>query len=565
MSEVDFVVSKVSEHLRVLETVLLPDRLEIRVQSLSGDIHRDFDSLRRELVPLDYVPILRKEGGGWKVYVLKLGKRRFRGPWLNLVLFIATVLSTWYVGVGLYSSYFGAPRLDRAVLLGGLIYFSLPLMAVLTVHELSHYFAAKHYGVRASLPYFIPAPTIVGTLGAFISLRDPVPNRRALIVIGAAGPIGGFLATIPVAILGSYLNSTIPAAAPPPTGPVIVIGMPLITRILEKFFPVPGLIHPTYYAAWVSFIVTAMNLLPLGQLDGGHIARGLLGEASKYLSWGVFAFLIVLGILYFPGWIIFGILGLALGLRHPPPLDDYMPIEKKHVAVGVAAALLFSVTFVPAPVTMVVPSQQLQVEVPSAVLASPGNLSYVNVVVRNQGIFTFNGTPEVELRGINGTVSLEPEPPYSFPPGEEREFLVGIVPNMTGTGTLRISLLGVEEEIPVFSGVLTDEFGIYFDGSDFEVIELAPGAESAMATGRFEGPPGNYVLVAVPDFGLNVKVYVEGVPVNGTAQLALVGGEKISVELSPSGEPETDHLDVSLALYWNGTMHVSTVSLMLSR
>ncbi len=565
MSEVDFVVSKVSEHLRVLETVLLPDRLEIKVQSLSGDIHADFDALRRELVPLDYIPVLRREGGTWKVFVLKVGRRRFRGPWLNLALFIATILSTWYVGIGLYSSYFGVHGLVPRVLLGGLLYFSLPLMLVLSVHELSHYFAAKYYGVRASLPFFIPAPTIVGTLGAFISLRDPVPNRRALIVIGAAGPIGGFLATIPVAVLGSYLNSTIPAAAPVPSGPVIVIGMPLITRILEAFFPVSGVIHPTYYAAWVSFIVTAMNLLPLGQLDGGHIARGILGDHSRYLSWGAFAFLMLLGLLYFPGWIIFGILGLALGLRHPPPLDDYMPIGKRHLAVGIAAALLFSVTFVPAPITQVIPSQQLQMRLPPAVLASPGNLSFVTVSVSNQGPFTFNGTPEVELRGIGGTVGLEPDPPYTIPPGEDLEFVVVLEPSMVGTGVLHISFLGMSEEVPVFSGVLTDEFGIYFNGTDFEVLELSPGAESALATGVFEGPPGSYILVQIPDMGLEARVYVNGVPLNGTAQISLAGGEKFGIELIPEHPASADHLDFTIALYRDGMMHVSTVSLVLQR
>jgi Zn-dependent protease len=244
-------------------------------------LEEKFDELRKELLSLNYIPILTQETGEYIIHVTKKMKVRYKSSSVNIVLLIATISTTIFAGAVQWASYIGLGELgdilSSSTLFFGTIFFALPLMVILGVHELGHYFMSKRHKVAASLPFFIPAPPplLLGTMGAFISLREPIPNRKALMDIGVAGPIAGLLIAIPVTIIGLILTAT--GQQPVPQNPgdagVLYIGTPVIYMLLSYLVPTPEnvLIHPTAFAGWVGFLVTAINLLPAGQLDGGHI------------------------------------------------------------------------------------------------------------------------------------------------------------------------------------------------------------------------------------------------------------------------------------------------------
>ncbi len=326
------------------------------------ELERRFDRLRTELVPRDIIPMVRRENGEYVIIVVRRPHRRYRSIVLNVVLLIATVFSTIFVGMGYYMGYYGETSFLNAFI-GGFIFFSAPLLLILGSHEMGHYFMAKKYKVAASLPFFIPAPTMLGTLGAFISLRDPIPNRKALLDIGIAGPIVGFLVAIPVTIIGLYLGSVSPPnVTPEQYNSYILFNVPIIYELLNSLIPAPPYMHPVAVAGWVGFVVTAINLFPIGQLDGGHVARAIFGKHARYISYVFGALLIIMGIMLYPGWAIFGVIVFVLGLRHPPPLDDITPLDKKHFCVGVFAFLLLAVTFVPVPMQMVVLHENVELD-----------------------------------------------------------------------------------------------------------------------------------------------------------------------------------------------------------
>src|SRR2546425_5344660 len=216
---------------------------------------------------------------------------------------------------------------------------------------MGHYLVAKRYKVQASLPFFLPSIPPLGTFGAFISMRDPIPNRRALLETGIGGPLTGFLIAPPVTIMGLFLTATDPR--PPSVGgggeiisPSILYGWML--NIFPGAMSDPFRRHPTAFAGWVGLFVTAINLLPAGQLDGGHVARALFGDRHKYLSWGAVLLLFTLGTVY-PSWFIFALIILLLGVRHPPPLNDLTKLSPSRQALGALAIVILLLTFVPVP------------------------------------------------------------------------------------------------------------------------------------------------------------------------------------------------------------------------
>ncbi|MGI0053247.1 MAG: site-2 protease family protein, partial [Thermoplasmata archaeon] len=255
----------------------------------------------------------------------------------------------------------GGTALTGPDLIWGGIYFAAPLMLILGVHELAHYVVARRHHVDASLPYFLPVPPpilIFGTFGAFISLREPFPDRKALLDIGAAGPIAGFLVAIPVTLLGLHLSLSSPTLSPAFCGLTtlgvdyqnLLLGPSAIWEGLALFVPgASSNLQPLALAGWVGILVTAFNLLPAGQLDGGHIARALLGKRAVYASVVVLVVLVVLGAFYYVGWLLFAFFILFVGLRHPPPLNDLTPLGPRRVGVGVLAVaiLLAGFTLVP--------------------------------------------------------------------------------------------------------------------------------------------------------------------------------------------------------------------------
>lgn len=275
-------------------------------------------------------------------------KTRFALP---AILFLITVFTTLLAG-----SYQegGEPFRRPADLVKG-IPFSFTLMSILFVHEMGHYVTSKYYGVKTTLPYFIPgpwAPFGIGTFGAFIRMRSPILRKNALLDIGAAGPIAGFVVSIFAVGVGLYSSRIVEIQE---GNALLRLGDPLMFTFLAHFL---GKVPPAGYdvalssvafAGWFGLFVTSMNLLPIGQLDGGHIAYALLGRKQRFLSIGMVATLIILGVIGWPGWYIWAILISFLGLQHPPTIDEDVPLDLKHQLIGWGSIALFIVTFMPVP------------------------------------------------------------------------------------------------------------------------------------------------------------------------------------------------------------------------
>lgn len=206
-------------------------------------------------------------------------------------------------------------------------------------------------------PYFIPAPPPLGTFGAFIKIRSAITNRKVLLEVGASGPIAGSVVALPMLVVGIYLSEIRPI---PGDTEGLALGSSIIVKLLYalRFGDVADgaaiSLHPTAAAAWFGLFVTAMNLLPIGQLDGGHVMYALLGpRGAQIVSLGAFGCLIPLGIFLWPGWLLFGALLFFLGLKHPPPLDPYTPLDRRDRLLGWTAVLLFVLTFVFVPISIV--------------------------------------------------------------------------------------------------------------------------------------------------------------------------------------------------------------------
>ncbi|MCS7023738.1 MAG: site-2 protease family protein [Bryobacteraceae bacterium] len=229
--------------------------------------------------------------------------------------------------------------------------FSVPLLVILLAHEFGHYLASLHYRIHASLPYFLPAPTLIGTLGAFIRVRSPIYSRKELFDIGAAGPLAGFVFLLPVLGIGLAYSKILPGIAQQGD---LMFGIPLLVRALEVLI-FPGVspfdiyLHPMARAAWVGIFATALNLLPFGQLDGGHVLYAVSSGRFRVLTRVFWLLLIPLGLLYWPWWIWAAVL-LFLGLKHPV-IYDPAPLSAGRRAVAALLALIFVLCFMPAPLT----------------------------------------------------------------------------------------------------------------------------------------------------------------------------------------------------------------------
>jgi membrane-associated protease RseP (regulator of RpoE activity) len=239
----------------------------------------------------------------------------------------------------------------RPLLLVDGLAFSLTLMTILLAHELGHYFACRYYGIDASLPYFLPFPSPIGTLGAFIRIRSPIYTRQALFDVGIAGPLAGFVVLVPALVIGIAESKVIPGIA---QSGDLIFGVPAIQRIFEWVL-FPGvrsadiLLHPIARAAWVGTLATALNLLPIGQLDGGHILYAFIGRRHKLLSRIFVAALIPLA--YFGhsySWLVWAALLFFFALRHPV-IYDMTKLDGNRVTLGLVALAIFLLTFTLAP------------------------------------------------------------------------------------------------------------------------------------------------------------------------------------------------------------------------
>jgi membrane-associated protease RseP (regulator of RpoE activity) len=287
--------------------------------------------------------------------------QRQRFPWINVALFGLTCVSTMIVGTALMEAYtnslgdvlpfLGEILRSPSLLLKGLP-FSVAIMTILLAHEMGHYLTCRYYGIDATLPYFIPAPTIVGTMGAFIKIKSPIQHRAALLEVGIAGPIAGFVLAVPTLIIALAKSGVI---AVEPAGMGIELGEPLIFKLMEFVMgktPPAGMtinLHPIGFAAWFGFFATALNLLPVGQLDGGHVSYALFGRIHKRISMAFLFTLIPLGLFYWQGWLLWTTVLLFIGLRHPMTLDDSVPLRARHTVLGWIGLAMFVLCFTPAP------------------------------------------------------------------------------------------------------------------------------------------------------------------------------------------------------------------------
>jgi len=288
-------------------------------------------------------------------YFSEVRPRKF--PWVNVVLFVATCLSTLLTGtfmmMGFNQADFSEIWHPSSLLMG--LPFCIAIMSILFAHEMGHYLLCRYYGIDASLPYFIPVPilSLVGTMGAFIKIRGPIRDRGSLLEVGVAGPIAGFIVAV-VALMLSIGHSRI--AILEPSADTILMGEPLIFKAAEYLAgmtPPPGMdvyLHPVSVAAWFGLLVTALNLLPAAQLDGGHIAYALFRRHHRWISLGVVFALIPLTIFYFAGWGLWIVLLLVLRVYHPPTLDDSVPLRPRHIALGWIGLILLVLCLTPAPI-----------------------------------------------------------------------------------------------------------------------------------------------------------------------------------------------------------------------
>lgn len=273
------------------------------------------------------------------------------GVLLPAALFIITVFTTIVAG----AMYQGADLLNNPGEFTRGIPFSVSLLLILGTHELGHYIASRKHGVATTLPVFIPGPPfppMIGTFGAVIRIKSPITTKNALVDIGAAGPLSGFAVALAVTYEGLRLSKVLPKGV---SGEALGLGSSLIFQILSYLSvgPVPEgfdvFLHPVAFAGWIGMFVTAMNLMPIGQLDGGHMVYALLGPWHRIFSVLMVAFLAVLGLLTWPGWFIWAALISIIGLRHPPIEDQHLPLDGRRKLICVATILVFILTFMPTP------------------------------------------------------------------------------------------------------------------------------------------------------------------------------------------------------------------------
>jgi len=309
--------------------------------------------LKEKIEQQRLLPLFTHKSGKDHISILPFYPRHEKpNYWLSGGLFIATVLSTLFVGA--YHRLGRMPASPVDFLAGAA--FSFSIMAILTSHELGHYFAARKYGVRSSLPYFLPIPhPLLGTFGAIMRIKSLLPSRRSLLAIGMAGPICGFVVAVPLTVVGLFLSRT-HSVGEGAAG--LRLGEPLLFFLLGKLaHPTvpPGFdifLHPMAYAGWLGLLVTAMNLMPIGQLDGGHVAFAVLGRKRWALIPVMVVVLILLAGKGFYQWIIWLVLATALSLREPVIQDRITRLSWKETALALVPLCLFILAFTPVPFSL---------------------------------------------------------------------------------------------------------------------------------------------------------------------------------------------------------------------
>ena len=381
-------ITVISQVMDIHDTTVGWERYALRVRGrLSIESERAYEQLEREMLAFGFTPLFRLEGDEHVVLVTPgVVQPKASNPVVNIVLFVATLLSVLYAGMMQGGA---AGEMPFAQPAGFSIWpfvrmlwtgwpFAASLLGILLAHELGHYFAARWHGAPVTLPYFIPLPTgFLGTMGAVIRMKAPIRNRRALLDIGAAGPLAGLAVALPVVIVGLELSEV----SVVPTGGFLLEGnsiLYLLAKLLVhgEFLPQPAnygempamlywvvffftgqpapfggvdvLIHPVALAGWAGLLVTGLNLIPAGQLDGGHVLYVLIGRSVRKWQPLIIGGLLLLGLAW-RGWWFWAVLIYMFGRQHPQLLDEITPLDPGRRTVALATLFLFFLVIAPIP------------------------------------------------------------------------------------------------------------------------------------------------------------------------------------------------------------------------
>jgi membrane-associated protease RseP (regulator of RpoE activity) len=294
--------------------------------------------------------------------------------WLHVLLLVLTLVTTTFAGIDHWLSFtqqflLGGPQPPFASLVVHGFWYSSVILAILGCHELGHYFACRYYDVDASLPFFLPMPLVpTGTLGAVIRIREPIPSKRMLFDIGIAGPIAGFVVAVPALVIGLLLSNIQPDIRPeslPANVFTYTLGEPLLLKLAARLIwgamPTGYSInlHPMAFAAWFGMLATALNLFPIGQLDGGHISYAVLGRKSSTVTLVMIGCMIVLT-WFSTSWLVWTVLTMAMlfffGRHHPRTFDEDVPLDSTRRLLAVVAIVMFVLCFTPTPISASFPT-----------------------------------------------------------------------------------------------------------------------------------------------------------------------------------------------------------------
>lgn len=334
METTDVIENYVSNYFTVKRVYREPKSFYFVVYDYSRE---KFLQLIEDLDKIGYLPFIDEFEDGYKLSIVNKPKSGESRIHLNIFLFLVTIVTTVSAGY-----------LFRGSILEG-IAFSIAIIAIVGAHETAHYFAAKKHDVKATLPYFVPAPTLIGTFGAVINVKSAIPDKNALFDLGVSGPIVGFIVTIPVLIIGVFLSTVVPSQPN-----MITFYPPLLMQIVMYFVSpqIPAgyelFVHPVAFAGWVGIIITMLNLMPVAVLDGGHISRSLFNtKIHQYVSVAGIIVTLLLG--WYAMAILMAVFILFMAKTHPGALDNVSKLSRNRKIIAVLTLVIFILCLTPAP------------------------------------------------------------------------------------------------------------------------------------------------------------------------------------------------------------------------
>lgn len=582
--EIERVKGLVARHFPVYDVRVTYDVVEFFVRVDMTTLEENFERMRGEMKEHGYVPIIMYDKGEHIVTVAKKPTTKYRSSYVNLALLIVTFFTMLIAGAASWAGYKGTDGffLEPEVVMNGALTFTLPLLAIIAVHEFGHYFAARRRGVATSLPFFIPSIPPFGTFGALISIRDPLPDKKTLLEVGVAGPLAGLLLAIPLGIVGLVLTNTEAVLAPSNVGSegLVAVQFPILYQVFLYLVPIEGdyLMHPTAFAAWVGFLVTALNLLPMGQLDGGHIARALLGSKAKYLGYVTIAILAGISMALFFGWIILVILVLFLGVRHPPPLNDLTPLDIKRKGVGVLAFVILVLAFAPVPMTPISAdySFELTPQGDTNLTIEQGGTVVVSLVIDNIGnsmnaivvndddspagwsvSFRLTDAHEVPFQDearvlLNSSENATVDVSITSSPGSE----LGSHYNLTIQG---MTLNGTEKRSVVYDMAVSSSVFSYAVTAGFEAATADDWTRCTIMVNN-DGATDAVIKIVPSDIrvqSIDVFVLADGQNSSGAVYLTVPaeGSASFSVDVYINSIAEPGERVVLIEVYYNETLH----------